>query len=290
MVALVTVITPLVAFAGAVVLFWGRGITLLDLMLCGGMYAVTMLGITLGYHRLFTHRSFKCVPAVRVALCIAGSMAAQGPVFFWAACHRRHHKCSDEPGDPHSPHHDGHGLMESVRGLWHSHVGWMFSHEPENYVRLVPDMIRDRQLMALNRFYFLWIFLGLVLPGAIAFAVTGSWNAFLSAVLWGGLVRLFLVHHSTWSINSICHLFGSTPYDTADHSRNNLVCALLTFGEGWHNNHHAFPTSARHGLRWWQCDVVFMMIRAMAAVKLAWDIRLPSAEQMSVKTKTGVAA
>ena len=180
--------------------------------------------------------------------------------------------------------------MESVRGLWHSHIGWMFSHEPENYVRLVPDMIRDRQLMALNRFYFLWIFLGLVLPGAIAFAITGSGHAFLSAVLWGGLVRLFLVHHSTWSINSICHLFGSTPYDTADHSRNNLVCALLTFGEGWHNNHHAFPTSARHGLRWWQCDVVFMMIRAMAVVKLAWDIRLPSAEQMSVKTKTGVAA
>jgi len=287
---LVTVITPLVAFAGAVVLFWGRGITLLDLMLCGGMYAVTMLGITLGYHRLFTHRSFKCVPAVRVALCIAGSMAAQGPVFFWAACHRRHHKCSDEAGDPHSPHHDGHGLWESVRGLWHSHVGWMFSHEPENYVRLVPDMIRDRQLMALNRFYFLWIFLGLVLPGAIAFAITGSGHAFLTGVLWGGLVRLFLVHHSTWSINSICHLFGSTPYDTGDHSRNNLVCALLTFGEGWHNNHHAFPTSARHGLRWWQCDVVFMMIRAMAAMKLAWDIRLPSAEQIAVKTKTGVAA
>ena len=287
---MVTVITPLVAFAGAVVLFWGRGITLLDLMLCGGMYAVTMLGITLGYHRLFTHRSFKCVPAVRVALCIAGSMAAQGPVFFWAACHRRHHKCSDEAGDPHSPHHDGHGLWESVRGLWHSHVGWMFSHEPENYVRLVPDMIRDRQLMALNRFYFLWIFLGLVLPGAIAFAITGSGHAFLTGVLWGGLVRLFLVHHSTWSINSICHLFGSTPYDTGDHSRNNLVCALLTFGEGWHNNHHAFPTSARHGLRWWQCDVVFMMIRAMAAMKLAWDIRLPSAEQIAVKTKTGVAA
>ena len=287
---MVTVITPLVAFAGAVVLFWGRGITLLDLMLCGGMYAVTMLGITLGYHRLFTHRSFKCVPAVRVALCIAGSMAAQGPVFFWVACHRRHHKCSDEAGDPHSPHHDGHGLWESVRGLWHSHVGWMFSHEPENYVRLVPDMIRDRQLMALNRFYFLWIFLGLVLPGAIAFAITGSGHAFLTGVLWGGLVRLFLVHHSTWSINSICHLFGSTPYDTGDHSRNNLVCALLTFGEGWHNNHHAFPTSARHGLRWWQCDVVFMMIRAMAAMKLAWDIRLPSAEQIAVKTKTGVAA
>lgn len=244
-----------------------------------------MLGITLGYHRLFTHRSFKCGPILRAALCIAGSMAAQGPVFFWTACHRRHHRHSDEAGDPHSPHHHGTGARGVIKGWWHSHMGWMFSHKPENYVRLVPDLIREPQLRGLNRGYWLWVVGGLVLPGLIAWAITGELVALGTGIVWAGFVRVFLVHHSTWSINSICHLFGESPYDTEDQSRNNLVCAVLTFGEGWHNNHHAFPTSARHGLEWWQCDVVYGIIRGLSWFKLAWDIRLPSAEQRAAKVR-----
>ncbi len=286
--ALVTIIVPWIAFAGALVFFWGRGLSGLDLSLCLGFYAVTMLGITLGYHRLFTHRSFKCGSAVRTFLCIAGSMAAQGPIFFWTACHRRHHRHSDEAGDPHSPHHSGSGLKGLLKGWWHSHIGWMFSHEPENYVRLVPDLIRDRLLFTLNKYYLVWVIGGLILPGVIAIAFTGSFKAFLTAILWGGFVRVFLVHHSTWSINSVCHLFGASPYKTEDESRNNLVCAILTFGEGWHNNHHAFPTSARHGLAWWQADAVYGLIRVMSWVGLAWDIRLPSAEQMMAKSRSSI--
>ena len=266
--------------------FWNRGLSLLDLTLCVGFYAITMLGITLGYHRLFTHRSFKCGDTLRAALCIAGSMAAQGPIFFWTACHRRHHRHSDEEGDPHSPHHHGAGVSGVLRGWWHSHVGWMLSHAPENYVRLVPDLIREPQLRVLNRYYWLWVIGGILLPGVIALAITGSLVAGATAVLWGGFVRVFLVHHSTWSINSICHLFGDSPYETEDQSRNNLVCALLTFGEGWHNNHHAFPTSARHGLEWWQCDVVYGLIRGLSWFRLTWDIRVPSADQRVAKVKS----
>jgi stearoyl-CoA desaturase (delta-9 desaturase) len=164
----------------------------------------------------------------------------------------------------------------------------MFSHEPENYVRLVPDLIRDRLLFTLNKYYLVWVIGGLILPGVIAIAFTGSFKAFLTAILWGGFVRVFLVHHSTWSINSVCHLFGASPYKTEDESRNNLVCAILTFGEGWHNNHHAFPTSARHGLAWWQADAVYGLIRVMSWVGLAWDIRLPSAEQMMAKSRSSI--
>lgn len=284
--ALVTIIVPWLVFLAAVVVFWDRGISALDLTLCGIFYVITMLGITLGYHRLFTHHSFKCGAPLRTALCISGSMAAQGPVFFWTACHRRHHRHSDDASDPHSPHHSGHGLAGILVGWWHSHIGWMFSHTPENYVRLVPDLIREPLLRALNRFYFYWVFAGLLLPGFLALAITGNWTAFLTGVLWGGFVRMFLVHHSTWSINSICHIFGSSPYETEDQSRNNLVCAVLTLGEGWHNNHHAFPTSARHGLEWWQCDVVYGIIRGLSWVGLTWDIRVPSAEQKGSKIRT----
>lgn len=163
----------------------------------------------------------------------------------------------------------------------------MFSHETENYVRLAPDMIRDRSLMLMNRLYFVWIGLGILLPGVLALWITKEWYSFWTGILWGGLVRLFLVHHSTWSINSICHLFGASPYETDDQSRNNAVCALLTFGEGWHNNHHAFPTSARHGLMWWQVDLVYYLIRLLSLFRLAWDIRLPTDSQLAGRVKAG---
>jgi len=254
------------------------------------MYSISIMGITLGFHRLFTHRSFKCAAPVKIALCIAGSTAAEGPVLFWSACHRRHHQFSDREGDPHSPHHHEHGASKILLGWWHAHVGWMFSHPPENYVRRVPDLIRDRSIVRLNRAYLYIVLAGILLPGAVAFAVTGHWQAFLSATLWAGLVRIFLVHHTTWSINSVCHLFGTRPYATTDHSRNNLLCALLTFGEGWHNNHHAFPTSASLGLRWWQADFGFFLIRILSSVGLVWDIRLPTAEQIANRVQTAIDA
>jgi len=287
--AVLTVLTPGVAVLFAGWHFWGHGLSMLDVILGVIMYSITMLGITVGYHRLFTHRSFQCVTPIRMALCIAGSMAAQGPVLFWTACHRRHHQCSDAAGDPHSPHLHGAGAKGVFVGCFYAHVGWMFHHKPENYIRRVPDLIRDRKLMALNRHYPWLVAAGVILPGLVALAITRQWQSAGSAMLWAGGVRLFLAHHTTWSINSICHLYGDSPYATGDQSRNNGVCAVLTFGEGWHNNHHAFPTSARHGLQWWQVDASYWLIRAMSAVGLAWDVRVPSAAQLESRTAIGAA-
>jgi stearoyl-CoA desaturase (delta-9 desaturase) len=279
-IALVTVITPLLAIFVAIFLLWDRGVDGLDLGLLAFMYLLTGLGIVLGFHRLFTHRSFKCVLPVKVLLGILGCMAAEGPIYFWAACHRHHHQCSDSEGDPHSPHTHGEGWWAALRGLWHAHAGWMFSHAPENYRRLVPDLLRDRDVAWIDRYYFLWIAAGLLFPALVGWAVTQSGWGFLQGLLWGGFVRIFLVHHTTWSINSICHLFGASPFSTPDESRNNAVCAALTFGEGWHNNHHAFPSSSRHGLFWWQVDLAYVTLRLLRTCGLAWDLVVPSPEQI----------
>jgi stearoyl-CoA desaturase (delta-9 desaturase) len=211
---------------------------------------------------------------VRWALGILGSMAVQGPLLFWVACHRRHHRYSDSAEDPHSPRCGGEGWKGWLRGLWYAHVGWMFRHEPEPWGTYVPDLLRDDLAFRVNRTYLFWVFLGLAIPTCLG-GMLGGWTKALSGFLWGGLVRVFLVHHITWSINSICHCTGGRPYETDDDSRNNFVCAVLAMGEGWHNNHHAFPTSARHGLEWWQVDVTYLVIRGLAALGLVWDIHLP---------------
>jgi stearoyl-CoA desaturase (delta-9 desaturase) len=280
-IALVTVFAPFLVVIGSMVFFWDRGVDGFDVLLLVGMYVLTGLGIILGYHRLFTHRSFKCVLPVKLLLGIFGCMAAEGPIYFWVACHRHHHQCSDGEGDPHSPHSFGSGLTAFLRGWWHAHAGWMFSHAPENYRRLVPDLLRDREVAFIDRYYFHWIALGLLLPALLAMGITQTWWGFLHGLLWGGFIRMFLVHHSTWSINSICHIFGSSPFPTQDESRNNFVCALLTFGEGWHNNHHAFPSSSRHGLFWWQLDLAFVLLSVLRFFGLAWDLIQPSPEQMA---------
>ena len=257
------------------------------------MYLFSMLGITMGFHRLFTHRSFQCVAPLRAVLGIAGSMAAQGPLFFWVACHRRHHQTSDEKDDPHSPQHHGGGAMGVLRGWFHAHVGWMFWHKPENYFRLVPDLLRDRLALNINRTYFLWIALGLAVPAMIGGLAGHSWRGAATGLLWGGLVRIFLVHHATWSLNSVCHMYGTRPFDNRDHSRNNYFCAVLTFGEGFHNNHHAFPASARHGLRWWEFDLVYVVIRALSTFHVVWDVRQPDEQSILRKlnsAKPGSAA
>jgi stearoyl-CoA desaturase (delta-9 desaturase) len=239
----------------------------------------------MGYHRLFTHKSFKCVAPIRAALCIAGSMAAQGPVIFWVACHRKHHMYSDEADDPHSPHFAGGGLKGLLLGWWHSHVGWMLHHAPENYFRLAPDLLRDKLVVRLSKLYFVWVAAGIVIPGIVGGLVTRTAMGCVTGMLWGGLARIFIVHHTTWSINSICHMFGSAPFGSEDESRNNVACALLTFGEGWHNNHHAFPTSARHGLFWWQLDLVYLMIRGLERLGLATDIRVPDKAQIEARRR-----
>lgn len=284
-IAVVTIVTPFLALFIAIYLLWHRAVSSLDLILCGSFYVVTMLGITLGFHRFFTHRSFKCVLTVKVLLGICGCMAAQGPILFWVAYHRRHHRFSDGAGDPHSPHAFGGNWPGVLQGWWHAHTGWMLTPNAENYFRLVPDLIRDRPVLTINRFYFVWIALGLLAPATIGGLLEHTWSAAATGLLWGGLVRIFLVHHSTWSINSICHLFGTSLFRTEDRSRNNALCAVLTFGEGWHNNHHAFPTSARHGLFWWQFDFVYILISLLHLGGLAWDIRKPDSEQITQRLR-----
>jgi stearoyl-CoA desaturase (Delta-9 desaturase) len=275
-VTIATVIVPFAGMATAIALFWRNGVDVVDLVLLGIMYALTTLGVGVGFHRLITHGAFKTGPVVKTVLVVLGSMAAQGPVFFWAAIHRRHHAHSDRPGDPHSPHVHGSGAWQTLRGLWYAHTGWLFDTEFADfglYVKYVPDLLRDRLLYRLHRLYAIWIVLGLALPAAAAGVATSSWSGAFHGLVWGGFARIFLLHHASWSINSICHMFGSQTYRVADRSVNNLWLAIPSFGESWHNNHHAFPSSAMHGLRWWQVDLNGYAIRFLQALGLAWDVR-----------------
>lgn len=248
-----------------------------DLALCAVFYLLTALGITAGFHRLFAHRSYQAHPVVRYGLAILGDMAVQSPVTFWVASHRRHHRYSDQPGDPHSPrvHADG-----SPSGFWHAHVGWVFRHDHDAWARYVPDLLRDRGLIRIDRMYMLWVALGFALPALIGGLAAQHWQGAVGGLLWGGFARTFLWHHATWTVNSICHIAGQRPYATSDTSTNHFGCALLTLGEGWHNNHHAFPASARHGLLWWQLDATYLTIRALERLKLVSGLIIPDAEAM----------
>jgi len=269
---LAAVLLPPLGLVAAVVLVWGWGVSWADLGLLAGFYLLTAVGVTVGFHRLFVHRSFQTGTAVQLVLAALGSMAAQGPLFRWAAHHRRHHQHSDTARDPHSPHRPGGRL----RGLWHAHVGWVFRPDPVDLGRYVRDLRRKWALRLSNRLFVVWVGLGLGLPAALGGLFAGSWAGALTGLVWGGLVRLFLVHHVTWSVNSAGHLWGKRRYRSGDHSRDNFVLGVLAMGEGWHNAHHAFPTSARHGLRWWQLDLSYYFIRLLALVGLAWNVRLPT--------------
>jgi stearoyl-CoA desaturase (delta-9 desaturase) len=264
---------------------WGWGFGWIELGLLLGMYALTAVGITVGFHRLFTHRSFETNEVVRFVLAVLGSMAVQGNLLKWVAIHRRHHQHSDEPDDPHTPHHSGRGLPGLVRGAWHAHVGWAFVPDPPHLSRYVKDLRRSPAIRVASALFPLWVVLGLALPAVMGWLAIGGWSGAVLGLIWGGLIRVFLVHHVTWSINSACHIWGTRPFVSGDESRNNLVFGVLAFGEGWHNNHHAFPTSARHGLRWWEVDFSYWMIKAMTWCGLAWQVRLPDPKDLSDRAR-----
>jgi stearoyl-CoA desaturase (delta-9 desaturase) len=249
------------------------------------MYLATGLGITVGYHRLFSHRSFDAPRPVAAVLAVLGSMAVEGPLLKWVATHRRHHQHSDRDEDPHSPHLHGGGLRGLFKGLWHAHVGWIFSPESPGLFRYVADLRKDRLLEWVSRMFPLWAALSLLVPALLGGLLTMTWKGALLGFLWGGLARICWVHHVTWSINSVCHLWGTQPFRSRDHSRNNFVCGVLALGEGWHNNHHAFPTSARHGLKWWQIDVSYWVIRCMECMGLAFNVRVPDTATVAGKRK-----
>ena len=263
-------------------LFWS------DLIVFAIMYVATSLGITVGFHRLFTHRSFKAKESVRVTLAILGSMAIEGPVISWVADHRKHHNYSDQPGDPHSPHVDhGHGLKGALRGLFHAHVGWLFIHSERGLkTRYAPDLLKDPIVSFINRTFVLWVAAGLVVPFFLGWAIGGTVAEGLTGLLWGGAVRMLVLHHATYSINSLCHFFGRRKYETTDESRNLWWLSFFTFGEAWHNNHHAFPTSARHGLSRWNFDPSAWVIWGLEKTGLAWDVVRVSPERQAAKLAT----
>ncbi len=275
-------------FAGTLValaLLWWQPIGIVEIGLLIGMWVVAMIGMSVGLHRYFAHRAFKTTPSVRVVLAILGCMAAQGPLVSWVAVHRRHHEYSDAPGDPHSPNPAlrPKGPRATLRGLWHAHVGWLTDHEYPNPGYYAPDLVRDRTLAKVNRYYGMWVSLGLAIPAVLGGVLTGSLLGALLGFLWGGPVRMFLVDNCILSINSFSHVYGAHPFDTKDNSRNNAWVALPTFGESWQNNHHAFASSAKIGLKWWQLDFGYWIVGALAKAGLVWDVNTPSEEMMRAK-------
>lgn len=283
-VTLLAVVLPLIGVVAAIAMLWDYGTNWVHIGLMAGMYILTVLGVTVGFHRLFTHRSFEAKRGVKAFFAVLGSMAVQGPLLEWVAMHRRHHQHSDGHDDPHSPHAYGGGVKGVLRGVWHAHVGWLFKPYAAGWQRYVGDLAKDGLLRRISALFPLWVSLGLMVPAILGGLLTTTWIGVLHGFIWGGLARIFLVHHVTWSINSVCHLWGSRPYQThGDQSRNNLVFGLLALGEGWHNNHHAFPTSARHGLRWWQIDASYWIIQLMAAMGLVWKVRVPATEALETK-------
>jgi stearoyl-CoA desaturase (delta-9 desaturase) len=269
----VTVI-PFLAVGAVGWLAWESVLHWSDVIVFAVFYVLTGLGITVGFHRHLTHRAFKTTRWVRGVFAALGSAAIEGPVIAWVADHRKHHAFTDVPGDPHSPHVDhGVGLRGALRGLLHAHVGWLFIHTQRgNKERYAPDLISDPTIRFIDRTFVLWVVIGLAAPFVLGFAIGGSVITGLTGMLWGGLVRVFLLHHVTYSINSLCHFFGRRRFATGDESRNLLWLAPLSFGESWHNNHHAFPTSAHHGMRLWEVDPSALVILGLEKTGLAWDV------------------
>jgi stearoyl-CoA desaturase (delta-9 desaturase) len=284
---LIGVVGPIVGLIAAMAWSISQGyLDLTQFMIFFVGINLTGMGITIGYHRLLTHRSFEATPAVRAFWTAMGALAVQESPLKWVAAHRKHHALSDRPGDPHSPSLHEPGFFNSVSAFWNSHMGWLFTGHllTPDYERYTPDLLRDPLIVWFHKTWlFLWFPLAYLLPTLIAWLITGTAEGALLGFLWGGCARVFVVQHAAFTTNSICHLFGSRDYQSHDDSRNNYLCALFSSGEGFHNSHHAFPSSARHGLEWWQFDTSWYVIWMMQKLGLAWNVKLPTAAQKAQK-------
>jgi stearoyl-CoA desaturase (delta-9 desaturase) len=276
------VVLPFIGTLAAIVLLWNRAVDVTDLVILVVMYLITAVGITVGFHRLLTHRAFASYPWVERTFAVLGSLSVQGSVMDWVADHRKHHAHTDREGDPHSPH-VGHG--SGLPGLWHAHVGWLLETQGQaDWKKYAAELYEDPAMRAIGRSFPLLAVLSLLIPTVAGWALHDFTAAgALRGLVWGGLVRIFFVHHVTWSVNSVCHFFGSRRFDLEDHSTNVGWLAVLSLGESWHHNHHAFPRSAYHGLRWWEIDVSGLIIAGMQRVGLAWNVVRISPERQRAR-------
>jgi stearoyl-CoA desaturase (delta-9 desaturase) len=286
----VIVLVPFLALAAVVPAVWGWGLSWVDVGLAVGFYYLTLLGVTAGYHRYFTHGSFKAKRPLRLALAAAGSMAIQGPVIQWVADHRRHHAFADRAGDPHSPWRYGTDLRSLLRGMFHAHLGWLFDRRKTNQERYAPDLLKDGALVVTSRLFVVWAFLSLAMPALLGGLITGSWAGAWSAFFWAGLVRVALLHHVTWSINSVCHVVGNRPFMSRDRATNFWPLAILSAGESWHNLHHADPTCARHGVLRGQIDISARVIWVFEKLGWASDVRWPDPVRLAAKRQAPASA
>ncbi len=277
------IVLPFLAVAAAVPIAWGGWLGWSDILIMVVMYWVTGHGITVGYHRFFTHRSFKPNRAVKIALGIAGSMAIQGPVVRWVADHRKHHKFSDRDGDPHSPWRYGNTVPALIKGLFYAHMGWLFDSEQTSQRQYAPDLLRDKDIVRISRAFPWFVFISLVLPAVAGGLLTWSWQGAVTAFFWGSLVRVSLLHHVTWSINSICHAVGERPFKSRDKSGNVWWLAIPSMGESWHNLHHSDPTCARHGVLKGQLDTSARIIWALERFGWISAVRWPVKERLDMK-------
>ena len=283
------VVLPFLGVIAAIVMLWNKWVDGTDLAILGVMYLLTATGVTVGYHRLLTHRAFQTYPWVERVFAVLGSLSVQGSVMDWVADHRKHHAHTDVEGDPHSPH-VGHG--SGLRGLWHAHVGWLLETQGQSdWKRYAPELYEDPAMRRIGRRFPLLVLVSLLVPTLAGFVLHGfTLSGALRGYVWGGLVRIFFVHHVTWSVNSICHFFGSRRFDIEDRSTNVGWLAVLSLGESWHHNHHAFPRSAYHGLRWWEVDLSGLIISGLERVGLAWNVVRIAPERQRAKTIARAAA
>lgn len=286
---LLGVVVPFAGVLVAVVLLWNRAVDAADLTLLAITYLVTAVGITVGFHRLLTHRAFQTHPWVERVFAVLGSLSVQGSVMDWVADHRKHHAHTDREGDPHSPH-VGHG--SGLAGLWHAHVGWLMETQGQaDWKRYAPELYEDPAMRRIGRRFPLLVGVSLLVPTLAGFALHGFTLAGAArGLVWGGLVRIFLVHHVTWSVNSVCHFFGRRRFDVEDHSTNVGWLALVSLGESWHHNHHAFPRSAHHGLRWYEVDPSGWIISVLERLGLAWNVVSITPERQRARTLADLGA
>src|SRR3954452_7482422 len=279
------VVVPFAVVAVAVPLLWGDWLGPSDVVAFAVMYVLSGFGVTVGFHRMLTHRAFATHAPTRYVFAILGSLSVQGPVIDWVADHRKHHAHADEEGDPHSPHvGHGSGVRGALRGLWHAHAGWLWrTHGQARAHKYARELVEDRGMRSINRRFPLIVGASLVVPALLGFALTGTLHGALTGLVWGGFARIFLQHHITWSVNSVCHFFGRRRFEVDDHSTNVFWLALPSLGESWHHNHHAFPRSAAHGLRWYEIDPSAMLIRLMRRVGLAWNVVQITPERQTQK-------